>query len=117
MRFPAVQRPSAARLTTALSTLSEFLAEPACRHCEVLEICLAHLLEDAAAHHSSYAKRLSRALHGVVPFASNRRSGCRRCVPAEILAAYLTPGEEVLSHGVSSPPTLSWLEGEEDRHW
>lgn len=117
MQFSRVQRSSTARLTTGLSTLSEFLAEPTCRQCGVLEICFAHLLEDAAAHHSSYAKRLSRALHGVVPFASNRRSGCCRCVPAEILAAYLTPGEELVPRGGAGVPILSWLNGTEDMHW
>ncbi|MBI3300470.1 MAG: hypothetical protein HYZ72_00075 [Deltaproteobacteria bacterium] len=68
--------------------------------------------------HSSYTSYLLRALQRVAPLAyARRRFSCRCCVPAEILAAYLTPGEEALLHGVGSIPTLSWMTGEEDMHW
>jgi len=38
-------------------------------------------------------------------------------VPLEILAAYLTPGEEPVPRGGAGLPILSWLNGTEDMHW
>jgi len=107
-----------ARLAAAFSALCDLLAEPDCHHCEVLEICLKHLREDASDHKFSHPSTLLQSLHQVVPFAYvHRRLPCLRCVPAEILAAYLTPGEEPLRHCTGDLPDLSWIEGEQDVHW
>lgn len=112
------QNPSPARLVTAFSALGDFLTEPACCHCEVLEICLKRLREDASDHKSSYPTTLLKSLHQVVPFTYvHRRLPCLRCVPAEILATYLTPGEELPRYGREDLPALSWTEGEQDIHW
>ena len=97
-----------AHLATALDALSDFLAEPNCRQCEVLQICYQHLQEDVAEHPSVYPVSLLRSLRGVLPFAYVRRySPCRRCIPAEILATYLTPGEDLVPQGRAGVPTLS----------
>jgi hypothetical protein len=118
MRSSDAQHSPPARLATALTALCDFLSEPSCRQCEVLQVCFKHLQEDVAERPSFFPNGLLRSLRRVEPFAYVRRhSHCRRCVPAEILAAYLTPGEDVLPHGVGSVPTLSWVTGEEDMHW
>ena len=118
MRSSEAQRPPVARLATTLTALCDFLSEPSCRQCEVLQICFKHLQEDASERPSFFPSGLLRSLRRAVPFAYVRRySHCRRCVPAEILAAYLTPGEEVLPQGGGSVPTLSWVNGDEDMHW
>ncbi len=107
-----------ARLATALSALCDFLCEPSCRQCEVFQICLRHLQEDALERPSVFPGGLLRSLRRVAPFPYiRRRFPCRRCVPAEILAAYLTPGEEILSHETGNVPPLSWVNGDEDMHW
>jgi len=118
MRSLDAQYQPAARLATALNALCDFLFEPSCRQCEVLQVCFTHLQEDASEHPSCFPGSLLRSLRRVTPFAYvHRRSPCRRCVPAEILAAYLTPGEEVVPHERGSVPTLSWVNGDEDMHW
>jgi hypothetical protein len=106
-----------ARLAIALSALCDFLCEPSCRQCEVFQICLRHLQEDVAERPPLFPNRLLRSLRRVMPFAYVRRCfPCRRCIPAEILAAYFTPGEEVLPSGGGSVPPLSWVNGDEDMH-
>jgi len=118
MRSLDAQPQPATRLASALSALGDFLFEPSCRQCEVLQVCFTHLQEDAAERPSFFPGSLLRSLRRVTPFAYvRRRSPCRRCIPAEILAAYLTPGEEVVPHGRESMPTLSWVNGDEDMHW
>ena len=118
MRSLNAHRQPATRLATALGALCDFLSEPSCRQCEVLQGCLRHLQEDASERPSVYSINLLRSLRGVVPFAYvHHRFPCRRCLPAEILAVYLTPGEEILPHGEDSEFALSWLSGDEDIHW
>jgi hypothetical protein len=111
-------RQPATRLATTLGALCDFLGEPSCRQCEVLQGCLRHLQEDASERPSVYSMSLRRSLRGVVPFAYvHHRFPCRRCLPAEILAVYLTPGEEMLPPGEVGELALSWLSGDEDMHW
>ncbi|MBI3799943.1 MAG: hypothetical protein HY268_23585 [Deltaproteobacteria bacterium] len=118
MRAWAAQHEPVTRLATALGALCDFLSEPSCRQCEVLQGCLRHLQEDASERPSVYSISLRRSLRGVVPFAYvHHRFPCRRCLPAEILAVYLTPGEEMLPQGEGGELALSWLSGEEDIHW
>jgi hypothetical protein len=118
MRSLDAQHQPATRLATTLGVLCDFLFEPSCRQCEVLQVCFRHLQEDVAERPSLFPRSLLRSLRRVTPFAYVRRhSPCGRCIPAEILAAYLTPGEEVLPHGRGSMPTLSWVNGDEDMHW
>jgi hypothetical protein len=118
MRGSDAQQQSATRLVSALSALRRFLFEAECRQCEVLQICLRHLQEDAAERPSLYPRSLLHALRRVSSFTYvRRRSPCRRCVPSEILAAYLTPGEEVATTGRSNLPALSWITDGEELHW
>jgi len=113
-----MRHPLAARLATTLSALCDFLSEPSCRQCEVLEICFKHLQTDASEHRPSYPRSLLRSLRRVPPFSvTHRRCDGRRCVPAELLATYLTPGEEVPPYGTEDQPALSWVAGEQDVHW
>ena len=92
-------RPTERRVTAAFAAFSEFLAQPSCGRCEVLEICLKRLQEEAVQHRASYPKALLHALRRTVPFpTSHVPAGCGRCLPAEILMSYLTPGEEILLH-------------------
>ena len=111
------QHPSLARLSTTFRALGDFLAAPGCCRCEVLATCLRHLQEDASEHPAS-SRSLLRALRRVpsVPYV-RRRFDCQRCEPAEILATYLTPGEQEARFGTNTLPALSWLEGEQDIHW
>lgn len=118
MRSLDTQHQPAARLVSTLSALRKFLFEPDCRQCEVLQICLRHLQEDALERPSLFPSSLLHALRRVSSFAYvRRRSPCRRCMPAEILTAYLTPGEEVVPHERGSMPALSWITGDEEMHW
>jgi hypothetical protein len=116
--MPSAARPqSVERIVSTLDALCDFLTEPSCRQCEVLAICLKHLEEDASqqlATPSNILRALRRV--GTFPYV-RRRFDCRRCIPAEILAAYLTPGEEVPQFGNKDLPTLSWADGEQDMHW
>ena len=108
----------ATRLASALNALGDFLDEPACRQCEVLRTCFTHLQEDAAALGPSSPRHLRRCLQRMVSFAYvHRRFLCRRCMPAEILSAYLTPGQEVVSRDAQNVALLSWMVGDEDTHW
>jgi len=103
-----------------LSGSGMLLALPLCskNKCEVLQICLRHLQEDASERPSLFPRSLLHALRRVSSFAYvRRRSPCRRCMPAEILAAYLTPGEEVVPTGRGNIPALSWVNGDEEMHW
>ena len=84
------------RVTTAFAAFSEFLSQPCCGRCEVLEICLKRLRDDAMQHRASSPKALLHALRRTVPFpVSHAPAGCGRCRPAEILMLYLTPGETI----------------------
>ena len=81
----------ARKLTLTLHALCEFLTDPRCRSCQVLEICLKCMRDDASDQRSELPKELLRRLRHVVPFAaSHRRCEGQRCLPAEILMAYLT---------------------------
>lgn len=104
------------RVVATLDALCDFLTEPSCRQCEVLAICLRHLEEDASQHNATPSDML-RALRRMGTFSYVRRFDCRRCIPAEILATYLTPGEAVPQLGSKDFPTLSWIDGEQDIHW
>jgi hypothetical protein len=113
----ATQPQSVERVIATLDALCDFLAEPSCRRCEVLAICLRRLEEDAS-QQSIPSREVLRALRRANSFSfARRRFDCRRCVPAEILAAYLTPGEVVPQSGTDDLPTLSWVDGEYDVHW
>ena len=88
--------PGEERVATAFAAFSEFLSQPCCGRCEVLEICLNRLQEEVTQHRPSYPKALLHALRRTVPFPTSHASaGCGRCLPAEILMLYLTPGEEI----------------------
>jgi hypothetical protein len=118
VRSLKAHRQPAMRLANALGALCDFLSEPSCRQCEVLQGCLRHLQEDASERPSVQSIGPVRALRGGAPFAYvHHRFPCRRCPPAEILAMYLTPGEEILLHGEGGALALSWLSGDEDMHW
>lgn len=87
------------RLPAAFAAFSQFLSQPCCGRCEVLEICLKRLQEEALQHRAAYPKVLLHALRRAVPFpASHAPAGCGRCQPAEILMLYLTPGKEIPLH-------------------
>lgn len=103
--FTSAQPPQTNRLATTFNALYAFLDDPNCRSCEVLELCLKHLQDDTSAHRSSYPKSLLRILRRIVPFsAAHRRCEGRRCVPAEILMSYLTPGEKSARGDGENPP-------------
>lgn len=83
---------SASKLTLTVHALCEFLDDPRCRSCQVLEICLTRIWDDVRGQHAAMSKDLLRKLRHVVPFAaSHRRCEAQRCFPAEMLMAYLTP--------------------------
>lgn len=80
------------RLAETSHSLCEFLDDPQCRSCEVLEICLKRLRDDASNRRSMMPRESLRKLRQVVPFAaSHRRCEGQRCLPAEMLLIYLTP--------------------------
>jgi hypothetical protein len=89
---------SGERVTAAFTAFSEFLSQPCCSRCEVLEICVNHLRDEVMQHRAAYPKDLLQALRRTVPFpASHVSAGCGRCLPAEILMRYLTPREDLRS--------------------
>lgn len=93
MRFSV--RTPASRLTATVYDLCEFLDDPRCRSCEVLEICLKRLRDDVLNQRSTMPKEVCRKLRQVVPFAaSHRRCDGQRCLPAEMLMVYLTYSHE-----------------------
>ncbi|MCS6924627.1 MAG: hypothetical protein NZ578_01875 [Candidatus Binatia bacterium] len=113
----APQSPTVERMVATIDALCDFLTEPRCRQCEVLGICLRRLAEDVS-QQSPSSRAVLRALRRANTFAvAYRRFGCRRCLPAEIFAAYLTPGEAVPQAGHDGLPPLSWAAGEQDIHW
>lgn len=113
----AAQPGTVERMVAAMDALCDFLTEPNCRQCEVLGICLRRLTEDAS-QQSPASRAVLRALRRASAFAcARRRFGCRRCLPAEIFAAYLTPGEAIPQAGDGDFPPLSWAAGEQDIHW
>lgn len=113
----ATQPQPVERMIATIDALCDFFTKPSCRQCEVLAICLKRL-EDDASQQSTPSRTVLRALRRANSFSfARRRFDCRRCIPAEILAAYLTPGEAVPQAGNSALPTLSWADGEQDIHW
>ena len=81
----------ACKLTLTLHALCEFLTDPRCQSCQVLEICLKRMRDDSSDQRSELPRELLRSLRHVVPFAaSHRRCAGQRCLPAEILMTYLT---------------------------
>ena len=114
----ATQRPSVSRLTATLSAMCDFLADPACRQCDVLVVCLRRLQEDVSELDPSSLKRFPRSLQQISPPTYvHSRFRCQRCGPAELLAMYLTPGEENRRLGVNTMPALSWIVGDQDLHY
>jgi hypothetical protein len=114
----STQRPSVARLTATLSAVCDFLTDPACRQCDVLAVCLRRLQEDVSELGSSSLRKLPGALRQVSPpIYVHSRFRCQRCGPAELLATYLTPGEENRRLGVNTMPALSWIVGDQDMHY
>jgi hypothetical protein len=99
-------QPQVTRVATAFTALSHFFSETPCRSCEVLELCLNHLQADLSQQRSASPKKLLQTLRRMVPFSSShRRCESRRCLPAEILMAYLTRGGELpQTHPSSAPP-------------
>ena len=108
--------PSPDRIATTLAALSDCFAEPHCRRCEVFAVCLQHLIEDAASCAS--VPQVQGALDRLESFPQlRRRHSCQRCLPAEILCRYLTPGESICQSDAETQPALSWLSGAQDMHW
>jgi hypothetical protein len=115
---PATQRPSVSRLTATLSAVCDFLADPQCRQCDVLAVCLRRLQEDVSELGASSLRKLPRTLRQVSPPTYvHSRFRCQRCGPAELLATYLTPREENKRLGVNTMPALSWIVGDQDLHY
>lgn len=85
------------RVATAFSAFSEFLTQSCCRRCEVLEMCLKRLRDDLQDRDATTSKDLLHELRRTVPFpATHPSEECGgRCGPAQILMAYLTPGEAI----------------------
>ena len=85
----------ASKQTLTLHALCEFLDDPQCRSCQILEICLKRVQDDTPSHRSAIPRDLIRKLRRIVPFAaSHRRCEGQRCFPAEMLMKYLTPCHE-----------------------
>lgn len=85
------------RLATTLEAMCGFLSESLCGRCEVLAVCLRRLQEDIAEQGAVAQEQLLRALRQAPAQPALRyRFDCRRCLPAEVLAAYLTPGTKRL---------------------
>ena len=81
-------------IPNAYVALSEFLDDPNCHKCSILEICLKRLHKDAERGARDCPPKTLQALRETVPFPRYyRRRGCRRCVPSEILCDYLTPAQ------------------------
>lgn len=98
--------PSPDRIATTLAALTDCFAEPDCRRCEVFAVCLQHLIEDAESCAS--APQVQGALDRLESFPQlRRRYSCQRCLPAEILCRYLTPGERICQSDNKTPPALS----------
>jgi len=96
----------ARKLTLTLHALCEFLIDPRCRSCEVLEICLKRVRDDTSDRRSGVPKDVLRKLRHVVPFAaSHRRCQGQRCLPAEMLMAYLTRSSESQDPGETYLPS------------
>jgi len=83
------------RLAMTLNALCDFLDDPHCRGCEVLELCFKRLQTDASARRSEMPRDVLQKLRQTVPFtASPRRCNGQRCLPAEMLMVYLTRTSE-----------------------
>ena len=114
----STQRPSVSRLTVTLSAVCDFLADPNCRQCDVLAVCLRRLQEDVSELDPSSLRKLPGTLLQVSPPTYvHSRFRCQRCGPAELLAMYLTPGEENKRLGVNPMPALSEIVGDQDLHY
>jgi len=89
---------SGERITAAFTALSEFLSQPCCSRCEGLVDRVKRLRGEEMQHLAACPKDLLHAMRRTVPFpASHASAGCGRCLPAEILMRYLTPGEDLYS--------------------
>lgn len=83
------------RLETTLADMCGFLTEASCGRCDVLAVCLQRLQEDIPQQEATVRERLLKILRELPSLPALRhRYECRRCLPAEMLAMYLTPGEE-----------------------
>lgn len=82
------------RLATTWETMCGFLTEASCGRCDVLAVCLRRLREDVAEQEATVRGRLLQILRETPSLPALRyRYECHRCLPAELLATYLTPGE------------------------
>ena len=108
--------PSADRVAATLAALSDFSTEPNCHRCDVFAVCLRHLREDAESYPS--VPQVQGALDRIESCPPlRRRFRCPRCLPAEIVSRYLTPGDPIPLSGNDTQPSLSWISGAEDMHW
>lgn len=84
------------RLEATLVEMCSFLTEASCSRCEVLAVCLRRLQEDVSEQGAAVRERLLQAVRQApTPPALRYRFECRRCLPAEVLATYLTPNESL----------------------
>lgn len=82
------------RLATTWETMCGFLTEASCGRCDVLAVCLRRLQEDVLEQEATVRERLLEILCETPSRPALRyRYECHRCLPAELLATYLTPGE------------------------
>lgn len=80
------------RLAATLEAMCGFLTESSCGRCDVLAVCLRHLQEDISEQAAAAREQLLRALRQAPTQPALRyRFECQRCLPAEVLATYLTP--------------------------
>jgi hypothetical protein len=90
----SIEQAGVNRLATTLAEMCGFLTEASCGRCEVLAVCLRRLQEDVSEQGAAARERLLRALRQAPALPALRyRFECRRCLPAEVLAMYLTPDE------------------------
>lgn len=90
----SIKQEGADRLAATLAEMCSFLTEASCGQCEVLAVCLRRLQADVSEQGAAARERLLRALRQAPALPALRyRFECRRCLPAEVLATYLTPEE------------------------
>jgi len=83
------------RLVTTWEEMCGFLTEASCGRCEVLAVCLRRLQEDVSEQGNAARARLLAIVRETPSLPALRyHYECRRCLPAEMLATYLTPGED-----------------------
>ena len=82
------------RLEATLVEMCGFLTEASCSRCEVLAVCLRRLQEDVSEQEAAARERLLQVLRQAPALPALRyRFECHRCLPAELLATYLTLAE------------------------